>query len=495
MQQSKDLLRLVYSNELPNPGESVVIKQQLDDLESQIAGLEAQLEDLKEQKRVRRAVLSVTRRIPAEILGEIFLLLTPHILDSHSRNALLDVGLVCRSWRDALLATHGLWSGVQVDMPTIGTTSATYGKIVSWLARSGGLPKSLVLHSKYAECGCGAGGACHSSNPVLRQLLMECPALHHLTLWCQSPRCLNNWLAAARFSVNSLQLIFGEGKWTDSPSDASVSGFRGLPPVESLQLDLPDGSRAFPGGVSIFSGIHISPQILTNLKSLTINCDWEGTQVVDVLRYCTRLETLKVAWADEQQPPRQPIVLANLRTLRLQNAERFDFLRYIQTPKLKNLDLELTIGSEDTWVLPSRDLGDFIATSNLKNVLETLRICGFSTIGDSLAWPLDRLSSLRHLTLDNVAIPDLDAFWDTVWSKGNGPRLRTLELLEVPDEYPFEKVIDLFNRLPQGVRCNVTVSYSEEGRKSRWAESYFQNFHLWMGRSFWKLIPSLSAKE
>lgn len=314
------------------------------------------------------------------------------------RVALVDIGLVCRSWRDASLSTHRLWSGVQIDMPTIGL--AAFDRIISWFGRSGALPKILALHSNHSDCRCPEEPkACHSSKPVLRRLLTEGPVYHHLTLWCRDVDCLRNWITATQFtrlkSISSLQLIFAEVAWTDG-TDASQSVFMHLPPITSLSLELPSVSCAFEQeDDSVPVELHTPPHTLRGLKSLTILCDWSGTQVIDLMRECTHLETLEVGWAAEQRPPpMEHLLLDNLLTLRVRNADQADILRHIRAPRLQNLDIELfdaEAEAEDQPGTPSQGLDDFIAASSLGGVLQSLRMSGITSTGEQLAFALNRL--------------------------------------------------------------------------------------------------------
>ncbi|KAF6745454.1 hypothetical protein DFP72DRAFT_778886, partial [Ephemerocybe angulata] len=116
------------------------LKQMIDGLSKRISKLQSQLDALEGQRQRHQAILSPVRRIPMEILGEIFALVLPDVLYSGDRRMLRNLGLVCKSWQNASLLARHLWSGLQLIRPP---KTGAYGRIVSWLTKSGALPKTL----------------------------------------------------------------------------------------------------------------------------------------------------------------------------------------------------------------------------------------------------------------------------------------------------------------------------------------------------------------
>ncbi|KAF6748502.1 hypothetical protein DFP72DRAFT_796167, partial [Ephemerocybe angulata] len=92
------------------------IQREVDTVTGRISFLRAELEGLEDRLRRHRAALSPVRRVPLEILAEIFSNLFTDDLDFHSddRDVVLQLGQVCRSWRQATLASHRLWAKVSV---------------------------------------------------------------------------------------------------------------------------------------------------------------------------------------------------------------------------------------------------------------------------------------------------------------------------------------------------------------------------------------------
>ncbi|KAJ2932348.1 hypothetical protein H1R20_g4749, partial [Candolleomyces eurysporus] len=112
----RDCAHLYSTNAVPNPQEAKAVQQKVDNLKNKIGNLKSQLQELEEELRQHEAVLSPVRRIPAEVLGEVFSLVLPVTLDHQGREQLLDFCLVCKLWRDAALAAGWIWGSVSVDI-------------------------------------------------------------------------------------------------------------------------------------------------------------------------------------------------------------------------------------------------------------------------------------------------------------------------------------------------------------------------------------------
>lgn len=466
-----------------------VAGQQQDPLQRLIAGLAKRVD-------ARGTVLTPIQRMPTEVLGEILLFLTPDVLAERERGALLDLSLVCRGWRDASLFTHRLWSGIKIYAFPARPGPGSYNRIEAWLRRAGSVPKRLELATIGPGCLCRDGGQCFSTNPVLRRLLTEGPVLDSLTFPCRDNDCLRKWIAAVQpvgsqhipttwDRLKTLKLVVNSEPWRDS-SDPCQSAFCHLPPVKSLHLMLPIRLYAlnFRGqDLSIDVGVHIPPRVLAGLKSLTIMCDWSGTQVFDLLRHCTNLQYLEVdtdarsPWASPQKSQslqallRERLLLPHLVTLRIRFAEQIDFLAYVETPALQNLDLKCYGSVEDHEEAFWETLQDFIVASGLEEKLESLRLCDISgwTDGMDLAFAIHRLRNLRRLTLEGLVLPQ-DAFWRTLHGmaepapRGYGecfPRLRNVDFVHISSAqlYPFDDVARFLEKNNKGRPCQVTISY------------------------------------
>ncbi|KAJ3501960.1 hypothetical protein NLJ89_g9104 [Agrocybe chaxingu] len=142
-------------------------------LEEEIALAEARLKNLREQKNALdesmhsyRALLSPIRRLPRDLLQEIFLACLPR-----KRNPSMSIDEppmllthVCRQWRHVALHTPRLWAAIHIPIPSVPRNhqgeplSGQYSKRVAdiverrmctaneWFERSGVCPLSISLH-------------------------------------------------------------------------------------------------------------------------------------------------------------------------------------------------------------------------------------------------------------------------------------------------------------------------------------------------------------
>ncbi|KAJ2932333.1 hypothetical protein H1R20_g4758, partial [Candolleomyces eurysporus] len=147
-------------------------------LTMKISTLKEHLQELEEDLRMHRAVLSSVRKMPIDILGEIFHYVLPYVLDDKGRQQLIDLCLVCKCWRDAAHAMRQLWSGVSIPMD--GGLLSTK-KAVLWFQRSGASRKTLEVKSKGSgHYGCDKmGSRCKMECGPLAKLLADGPALDH----------------------------------------------------------------------------------------------------------------------------------------------------------------------------------------------------------------------------------------------------------------------------------------------------------------------------
>ncbi|KAJ2936230.1 hypothetical protein H1R20_g864, partial [Candolleomyces eurysporus] len=142
---------LLSSNAVPNPCEAASVQAEIDSLTSQISQLRARLKKREKNLRLYRAMLSPVRRVPAEIWAEIFVFVLPQkFFDGDHREQLMNLQLVCKTWRNAARLKHRLWSGLLIDMDDL-ETFPPVEKIVEWLGRSGAVPSDWE-GLKWLEC-------------------------------------------------------------------------------------------------------------------------------------------------------------------------------------------------------------------------------------------------------------------------------------------------------------------------------------------------------
>lgn len=115
-------------------------------VQSLLKDLLSKRESLREFDEVHTPLLSPIRRLPSEVLGEIFLQSLP---DEWKRDvnlyrcAVMLPGQVCQRWRDVAIATSNMWSSISI---WLGPNSEYEVELMrTWLARSAGRTLSLMI--------------------------------------------------------------------------------------------------------------------------------------------------------------------------------------------------------------------------------------------------------------------------------------------------------------------------------------------------------------
>lgn len=365
---------ILFTNYAPNASETAQIiefcskpEAELAKLDLEIRKLQQALEDLTRQRNdiqdvvdSHRALLSPVRRVPVEILQNIF------VLCRHAeRNPAMDeseapllLGRICRSWREICIGTAELWSSLHLvgyDGFTSDLTSATnvtsenMERLVVWLERSGDVPLniSLFIPPHY-----------DSPSPPSQFLAAILPYAHR---W----RCID------LISPESDLTVFRELKSNDvplletfsyrptgvrSPTDNALLLETLLPFLDAApilhQLSLQLSSR-LPSFESLW------PR-LTELCITDQISSWNMAKWVQVLAACTRLRACTLSYYPLPEEPDvlgSRIVLPHLRSLsihsllgRIHPSRHFSLLDYLTLPNLHDLK---SVGHCSVRVIPS----------------------------------------------------------------------------------------------------------------------------------------------
>ncbi|KAJ6560958.1 hypothetical protein B0H10DRAFT_1159875 [Mycena sp. CBHHK59/15] len=153
--------RFLNTNSVPTDAECEAIRQFLSGLQKNFAAfsgeigrMQAAISDLASQcRRLRenidahQALVSLARRLPEDVIREIFLACLPSTGNAvmSSREAPLLLGQVCGSWRKIAFSTPQLWSSLHVVVPNLSKLRLITGAVGAWLTRSGVLPLSITL--------------------------------------------------------------------------------------------------------------------------------------------------------------------------------------------------------------------------------------------------------------------------------------------------------------------------------------------------------------
>ncbi|RXW16894.1 hypothetical protein EST38_g8970 [Candolleomyces aberdarensis] len=391
----KSLTHLYRTNDPLNPTEITTIQAELVRQDAAILKLQQQLRNLEVGREKYASLLSPLRQkpLPIELLGDIFAIVIARLhfqLDdlelgsghtagrpgvrenvSRARSKLIQLCLVCRAWRDAVYATPYLWSRLDLYWPSL-----DFDKVVRWFALARGHPKSLYISPTYLY------GFKEHQFDTLAKLLDQGPLLEHLELDMingtsglgEGGRLYKKMITKLKYS--KVYAMKGKRPWDLLTSfsiridDANISSesdvvipFRHL---TTLYLTLPEFYEGIPwddevgDSPDLQAPLGFSPDtLLGGLTRLTIaQCDWKISALLALLRWCTKVETLTVGYADrdEYHDDEEPssnflseladkgVSLPALKVLRLRNVDRnqkraYSVLRFLSTPNLEELDM------------------------------------------------------------------------------------------------------------------------------------------------------------
>ncbi|KAF5339128.1 hypothetical protein D9611_011110 [Ephemerocybe angulata] len=509
------LIHVLSSNDAPDTAEVQALKEEKIALESIARKLRLQLEEIEARLNKCEGALSAIRRVPNEIMGEIFAfsLETPSPLNKAGREELVNFGLVCQPWRDATLLTHRLWSSVAVFLHHL---PGSYDQLSTWLGRAATVPKSLYVHSP--------SGPPTDNGPsiaIIRELLTCGPALDHLSLEFATTSDLEQLVHSLYLqnsdvpsrpwdNLRSLAINVG-GDWID-PEDVwffntegdSKSIFSYLPRVTSFSLRLPDEKDLFAPSERTSGRLKLGvpPTFLEHLTSFEFTCDWEGPHILTMLQHCSKLEHLVVdmvndiLYLGEEETARQPfpwkgILLPKLQTLRLKrHRANICLLDHLITPALAALDIEMD-GNQfmmSTWagaeLLPVDSIRELVETrSKCQDTLHSLRLRSFIANLDDLLDIIACMPSLTWLTLDNVRFSTpqkYSRFWGSLTLNKFLPLVRNLEVLHIDPQVSKDTIKDIMAFLVERGRrvppkCEVAVSFQEMAVAGR--EDILQAWH------------------
>ncbi|RXW17808.1 hypothetical protein EST38_g8049 [Candolleomyces aberdarensis] len=476
---------LFNKNDPPDPAELVVARAGFDFLTARMAELRLQFRELEHQLDHHKNILSPWRRIPFEMLGEIFAHVIPSTLDKAGRKELIDLCLVCRMWCDAAKLTNRLWAGLRVELCSF--ELYPWSDISKWFKKSGDYPRTLAIKVKTEHFPCRSIENCILAASGLPEFLAQGLPISNLILSSTNAACFRQTILGIKShqtqdgklrpwdTLSSLSISISQEWMLDLPNFLSIDIPRSL---TSLTLNPPtwDSLVILNHGWAAPEDSPLPPQLLQQLTAFHIRCNWGGTFIFTTLQHCTKVQTLTIDlrdteldW-DEDQVFMQTIIhkrlfLPNLRTLRLRQAipsAVTQIFKIFKAPRLVNLDISFEWFENDE-VPNSYDLeesfGDILwdcLDHGRQPVLRTLRLHYVHMSPQAFARTLYRLDSLTRLTLDHVdfddynATQELERMWAQEYVPGNPrsrvwgalPNIRVLELLDLHKTFHLENTMN-----------------------------------------------------
>ncbi|KAJ3500809.1 hypothetical protein NMY22_g19136 [Coprinellus aureogranulatus] len=314
---------LAATNACPTAHEVAVVQHQIDNLELKrpallrlLAQAQSLLHNLDTEIDTLKPILAPVRRLPLEIIGEIFLMVSPNpkTRPGNYQRALTSLILVCKSWRDAAYLTPRLWCDIRVKMDT---PSLSFDSLGQWIRRAGKVPK--VLEISLSNCGgvnygtgayiC-AGSRCLFSDPILATLLTQSVGTwFSVTLNCPTSICLRNFALTlinatkqpgSRWDcVRSFTVVANSWpRWMTDRHRRIPSDFSFIPTsVTDLDLQLPSTPPGTHANSAWRLPLQIPPAVLDSLSTLKLVFGHDEIVVSSIflaLQHCERLEKLMI---------------------------------------------------------------------------------------------------------------------------------------------------------------------------------------------------------
>lgn len=456
------------TNTPPSAQDAAIIHGMLADINQQLAqktalleALQRDIQELERERKFFKPMISAVRRMPVEVLGEIFEQSLDYEYFRHFR--LSDLCMVSKSWREAAISTPKLWH--TMTYPSLRPLS--YEAASLRINRARGLPRTLRI--EVAECAwpsgrntCAGLAKCPLSKSTLGNILQHVP-LDKVVISCPTPQCFRqlNSNVARHFGkgppnpsswnfIRSISLDWR--RWTDEWENFGSEGFSFLPKsLVDLQIHLPPIAQC-PEDLVV--EVNMPPTLLQRLTSLDLSCDWSSNCAFKMLRHCVNLDifTLRLQGANfEWNVPHnvfveeviaQGLTLPKVRTVQVTGATviALENLKYLKMPTLS--ELSIAFGA-DGW-MPEQPpdflysmggtdgniLGSFLRGSpNSPSTLRSLCITNGHFQNDALFNALQHPSSVEHLTLRNAVFSN-DTFAKLASRKAI-PHLQSLQLLQV----------------------------------------------------------------
>ena len=326
-------------------------------LDTEIDRLRAIIYDLLEQRHKtrkfvndHRALLSPARRLPSEIVGEIFVHCLPTTRNAvkSTREAPLLLGRICSAWRNISLLTPRLWSSMHLVIPVHSDPSKIdtiiqlrCEALKEWLGRSGTLPLSVSLTTSDSYYPHSSPGA----TPLMATLIQFSRRWNSIDL-CLPYDLLESFDILTKDDVPCLEIIkISMCNWTNVSWHFPILGtaprlhrvsfvfFQGNP------LNLP---------LSWARLAELSLETVHNARSPNFS------DALAMLKQCCNLQSFTLgifsALSGGSSPPSEPVELLALHTLRLRSSlknsdELTVIFDHLFTPSLVELEVTSIIHS------------------------------------------------------------------------------------------------------------------------------------------------------
>ncbi|KAJ7888091.1 hypothetical protein B0H14DRAFT_2562469 [Mycena olivaceomarginata] len=381
----RDFHRLLTSNDVPLDSEIPFIRdivsdgqKQVDALEAAIARLTRKRDEIAENIRQRRAILSPIRRVPPELVCKILVLSLSSDDDGDIANEPpWYLGHICRFWRHCVLAYPALWSSITIPSSASSDPHPLLSMLEIQLVRSADAPLR-VCWSPYDNRNTADSASvdlvlAHSSR--WRTLLLDIRCKFDV------PVSLD-WLRPANGRLVGLETFEVTGS----------SGFR---------VDIPNIFSTTPSLRNVFLTnwtfeVYTSVPAIPWVQITRYSGTFDPDSQIEILEAATNLVSCALGFPswDDNVARGPPLVLPRLRRLHLETPA---FFHRLKAPLLEELICHNWSGTINgvPEILP------FVQRSSCTLKKLVLRGCNIDL---NLITVLQGLPSLTHLVIENDSL-------------------------------------------------------------------------------------------
>ncbi|KAF7346540.1 hypothetical protein MSAN_01882100 [Mycena sanguinolenta] len=367
--------------------------QELARLDARISDLTAQRDQLQAYVDSHKALISHPRRLPPDIVCEIFAACLPTERNAvmSAQEAPLLLSRICSAWRTIALSTPRLWASLHVPFEWVLLNQSRTLAVVQWLQRSGARPISLsVTFDDFEWADESSTDESFGRSALLRSLADFSARWRHVELMQLSSSRARELAGMRTPTLESLKLT------------GDVSGSK-LAALDILRV--PTLRNLI---VHSWSSDHLDDIVLTmplvwdQLTHLTFQCNRNRRgfllrNVLVVLERCKRLVSLEVRLRDSVEFASDPMLLPCLEILIVEGSMQAQSLSYF-------IDHVSMPGLRKFRIPPLEVHGSFSFASlgTRSPLIESLEIVDLPSFTDqSLSEILQSLQSLHKLVVSD----------------------------------------------------------------------------------------------
>ncbi|KAJ7353570.1 hypothetical protein DFH08DRAFT_1077681 [Mycena albidolilacea] len=387
-------------------GDLVSHAQELARIDERIRELAAQRDQIKAYIDSHKALISHPRRLPPDIVREIFVACLPSDRNAvmSAQEAPLLLCRICSAWRTIALSTPRLWASLHVPSSYVIAKEARTPAVIEWLQRSAACPISLSVT---------VGDTWHEPSSVsalLAALANFSARWRHVEFQRLPPESVEQLTEIRPLKLESF-------KFTGWISSLRAVGMLNVPSLRVVTLY----SR---GAEPIDDIVLTMPLVWDQLTHLTLQCNGEHrgvliANVVAILDRCTRLISFQVSLRKNDSeidstsgPVLQPVLETLIMTegsLAPQSLRHL--VDHVSMPQLRRFHFAASTTRTDSLSLTAlvagspliEDLGNlYLPSLSAESIPETLRSLSHLTrlsVTDAHFWasPSTNLARLLHL--------------------------------------------------------------------------------------------------